>query len=317
MNTIKDPFSKDLKKTASVPSKQESILMQYCEAFSSIATESFYVLDIAQKQFHYIKPNDFFLCGHSVEEAMTLGYDFYPLIIYPEDLPLWASMLEIVEQYLKNLEENPDEIDYFSCAFRLQRKYSFVPHPLRQMVYFRMKPYWINGELRHLICTMESSAIKNAGSLHLHKMGYIYKEYKFTTKRWHLATPKILTECETSILMLADQGKSSKEIAEILCKGQHTIQNQTKALFAKLGVHSIKEAIEVAKHYCRLQVTDPLESSKIKTNKRKRVSFTNEQIQHIQELLNKGKSIRQIANTVGAVESTIRYWISKGILRKK
>lgn len=259
MNTIKDPFSKDLKKTASVPSKQESILMQYCKAFSSIATESFYVLDIVRKQFHYIKPDNLFLCGHSVEEAMTLGYDFYPLIIYPEDLPLFISMLEIVQQYLENLEESPDEIDYFSCAFRLQRKYSFVSHPLRQMVYLRMKPYWINGELRYLICTMESSAIKNAGSLHLHKMGYIYKEYKLTTRRWHLATPKILTERETSILMLADQDKNSKEIAYDLCKAHNTIQNQIKALFAKLEVHSMQEAIEVAYHY---SISPPQQGSK-------------------------------------------------------
>lgn len=317
MNTFEDLFSEYTGRITDTANEQESAFIQYCKIISSIITDSFYVLDIVQKQFCYIKPDNLFLCGHSVEEAMTQGYDFYSQIIYPEDLPLWTNILETVQQHLKDLEEDRDEIDYFSCTFRLQRKYSFVPRLLPQMIYLKMKPLWVDGELRYLICAIESSAIKNVGNLRLHKMGQIYEEYKFTTRHWHPITPQVLSERETAILMLADQGKSSGEIAEALYKGQHTIQNQTKALFAKLEVHSIKEAIEVAKHYCRLQVTDPLESSKIKTNKRKRVSFTNEQIQHIQELLNKGKSIRQIANTVGAVESTIRYWISKGVLRKK
>lgn len=259
MNAFEDPFPEYAGRITDTANEQESAFIQYCKVFSSIITDSFYVLDIVQKQFCYIKPDDLFLCGHSVEEAMTQGYDFYSQIIYSEDLPLFTGMLEIVQQYLENIEESPNEIDYFSCAFRLQRKYSFAPHPLRQMVYLRMKPYWINGELRYLICTMESSAIKNARSLHLHKMGYIYKEYKFTTQRWQLATPKILTERETVILMLADQGKSSKEIAHDLCKAHNTIQNQIKALFAKLEVHSMREAIEVANHH---GITPPLQSCK-------------------------------------------------------
>lgn len=249
MNAFEDPFPEYAGRITDTANEQESAFIQYCKVFSSIITDSFYVLDVVQKQFCYIKPDDLFLCGHSVEEATTLGYDFYSQIIYPEDLPLWTNIVETVQQHLKDLEEDRDEIDYFSCTFRLQRKYSFVPRPLPQMIYLKMKPLWVDGELRYLICAMKSSTIKNIGNLRLHKMGQIYKEYKFTTRHWHPITPQVLTERETAILMLADQGKNSREIAEALCKGQNTIQNQIKALFIKLEVHSMWEAIEVADHY--------------------------------------------------------------------
>jgi DNA-binding CsgD family transcriptional regulator len=57
---------------------------------------------------------------------------------------------------------------------------------------------------------------------------------------------KKLTEPERAILMLARQGKNTKEIAGILCKSPETIHNQIKRIFFKLDVHSIQEAIEVA-----------------------------------------------------------------------
>lgn len=292
---------------------------KYFSIFSSIITGSFYVWDIPQKRFCYIKSNDLFLCGHSVEEAMKQGCDFYSQIIHPEDQSLWINILESVQRYLKDLEEDRDKIDYFSCTFRLLRKYPFMPCPLPQMIYLRMKPVWVDAEPHYLVCTLESSALKEAGNLRLHRTGYIYKEYKLTTQRWHSITPQALTERETAILMLADQGKNSREIAKTLCKGQNTIQNQIKALFAKLEVHSMQEAMEVVKHYYKpQQATDSLEfSEETKPNPKKRTSLTSKQIQYIQELLNKSKSIRQIAKMAGVTESAIRYWINKGLLHKK
>lgn len=316
MNTFEDLFSEYTGRITDTANEQESAFIQYCKIISSIITDSFYVLDIVQKQFCYIKPDDLFLCGHSVEEAMTQGYDFYSQIIYPEDLPLWTNMLETVQQHLKDLEEDRDEIDYFSCTFRLQRKYSFVPRPLPQMIYLKMKPLWVDGELRYLICAMESSTIKNIGNLRLHKMGQIYKEYKFTTKRWHLTELKVLSERENTILMLAKQDKTSGEIADILCKGRNTIQNQINMLFKKLEVHSMQEAIEVADHYSisytRQNEQDHIQSSDIK----KRCSHLKDNLQRIQQHLNQQKSIRQIARLENTPESTIRYWINKGIIIK-
>ena len=54
----------------------------------------------------------------------------------------------------------------------------------------------------------------------------------------------LLNERERILLNLSRQGLNSNEISETLCRSKHTIQNQIKALFVKLNVHSIQEAIE-------------------------------------------------------------------------
>jgi DNA-binding CsgD family transcriptional regulator len=62
-------------------------------------------------------------------------------------------------------------------------------------------------------------------------------------KRWKEKTKELLTERERAILMLAGQGKTTKNIANCLHKGYSTIHNQIERLFSKLNVHSMPEAI--------------------------------------------------------------------------
>ena len=107
------------------------------------------MLDVLQRSICYAKPDDLFLCGFSTEDVLRLGYDFYSEVIYSDDLPLWIDMRELILQYLKDFEEKRDEIDCFSCTFRLQRTYSFSSRPLPQMVYHRMKPIWADNKLRY------------------------------------------------------------------------------------------------------------------------------------------------------------------------
>lgn len=73
-NTIEDILSKYVGGKIDIANEQKSISMQRRKVFSSIITDSFYVLDIVQKQFIYIKPDDLFLCRHSSERGNGLGY---------------------------------------------------------------------------------------------------------------------------------------------------------------------------------------------------------------------------------------------------
>jgi DNA-binding CsgD family transcriptional regulator len=299
-----------------------SPLVRYFDMFASIATESFYVLDIPQKQFCYVKPDDLFLCGYSVEDAQRLGFDFYSEIVYPEDLSLWTDMRKAVLRYIKNFEEKRDGIDYFSCTFRLQRKYSFPARPLLQMVFHRMKPVWEDNKLRYLMCSVESSTARETGNLSMYsKDGLTYEEYSFRTKRWKRKTKETLTERERAILMFAGQGRSSKKIASDLYKAPNTIRNQIKVLFTKLNVHSMQEAIEFAAHHSmiyskqNMEELQPVEAP----CKRKRVLITEDILGRIQQHLDNGKSIRQAAEKAGVSYGSVRYWKNKGkiIITKK
>lgn len=246
MQTIEKPDYMQERPTA----LDNTILIQHFNLFSAVTTECFYVLDISQKRFCYVKSDDLFLCGYSVGEAMEQGCEFYSKVVYPEDLPLWMEILMIIFQRMDELVEKRDEIDYLSCSFRLVRRYSFIPHPMPQMVYQRMAPIWVDDKLRYLVCSLDSSTVKKAGNLCIYnKNGLAYEEYNFTTKRWKRKERGLFTEREKAILMLARQGKTTKEIAEVLCKGHNTIRNQIKRIFSKLNVHSILEAIDVtSKH---------------------------------------------------------------------
>ncbi len=295
--------------------KQDSGLIRYFDLFSSIATESFYVLDLLQKQFCYVKTDNLFLSGFSLEEALNQGIDFYAKIIYHKDLSSWTEMRKAVLRYLKDFENELHNIDFFSCKFRLQRNYSFSPpRSLPQMVYHRMKPVLENEEWRYLICSVKSSTAKKPGNLCVYyKDGPIYKEYNLTSKRWQKKTKELLSEREKAILMLALQGKNTREIADCICKGQSTIQNQIKTLFDKLNVHSMQEAVELArnrrmvfpKQDTKQQATEPL-------CEKKRTSLTKGMVQRIQQYLNEEISIRQAARKEGIIESAVRYWIKKG-----
>ena len=223
----------------------------YLDILSSIVIESIYILDVQEGKICYVSPDAPFLCNYPAGEALNLGYDFYQKIIHPTDLTRWKNMHKTVLRYLKEYEEKWDEIDYISCTFRLQRKYSFHPQPvLPQMIYHRMKPVKKDDELRYLICSVGSSTAKEAGNLRMHnKGGLTCKECNFVSRRWKPIDIEPLTEHERAILMLAQQGNSTVKIADYLCKGTSTVRNQIKPIFSKLNVHSMQEAIELASNH--------------------------------------------------------------------
>ena len=198
------------------PTREESsipeTLVRHLDLFSSIATESFYMVDVQQQRFCYIQPHTSFLCDYAAEEALNLGYDFYPKIVHPDDLPTWKKMHKAILRYLDDDAEKRDEVDYFSCTFRLQHKYSFLSHPLPQMVYHRLKPVWVDDQLRYLICSVAGTSTKEALRMY-NSDGKSYEEYNLQTHKWKPITIKPLTEHERVILMLEQQGKNVKEIS--------------------------------------------------------------------------------------------------------
>ena len=229
-------------------------ISSYFDSFSSIAVESLYVLDVSRWEICYIKSDDLFLCGFTVEEALNLGSNFFQKVIILDDLPLWKAIHESIFKYLKEQETENGEIDYFSCTFRLRRTYSFTNRILTQMVYQKMKPIWEYGKLRYFVCSVENSTLSKAGNLCLHyKDGVTYNEYSFVTRRWKKKEKETLTERERAILMLARQGKNTTEIGSFLCRGRNTIRNQIKALFFKLRTHSIQGTIERVLHFKKME----------------------------------------------------------------
>jgi len=221
----------------------DAAFIRHLDLMASITTESIYVLDVVQEQFCYISPHAPFLCGHPAEEAMSSGYDFFRKIIYPEDLPLWQNMYDAILRY----DGDQSKVDFFCCTFRLQQRYSFLEDPLPQMVFQRMKPIREDDELRYLLCSVSGSVVKKAGNLCLyHNDGLTFEEYQILSSRWMQSTIRRLTGREKAILMLAQQGKIAKEIADLLGSTYKTVDKQITGMYEKLNVHSMLGAYTYA-----------------------------------------------------------------------
>jgi DNA-binding CsgD family transcriptional regulator len=276
-------------------------------------------MDLRAKRFCYVSPCAFFLCGYSAEEVMRWGYGFYPKIVHPDDLPLLDGIHEVVARYLRSCKNNPDKVDYFSCTFRLQRKYPFLSHPLLQMVYCRMKPVIMNGRARYLLCSMASSVIKTVGNLRMYcKDGLGYEAYDSASHKWKFVEIQPLTNQEKAILMLAQQGKSNREMAVILCSSEKTVRNQEWILYRKIGVHSMREAIIFATNHQMIFVAEPRPARQAvgTASGRTRHMLTPEMLLRIQQKLNDRLSVNLIAKIEAISEGAIRYAIKQEKLRR-
>ena len=126
----------------------------------------------------------------------------------------------------------------------------------------------------------------------------------------------VVTERERAILMLAQQCKSTKKIADDLCRGCNTIRNQLKPLFSKLGVHSMQKVINFAPNHRMLYVSKQAmpkhkQQSIEAPRKRTRILITDDMKQRIQQYLDDHMSMRQAAKIEGISANAIRYWIKK------
>ena len=58
--------------------------------------------------------------------------------------------------------------------------------------------------------------------------------------------PDGLTEREMTVLELLASGKSNRQLSEILCLSERTVENHARSIYRKLGVHDRTQATLVA-----------------------------------------------------------------------
>jgi DNA-binding CsgD family transcriptional regulator len=219
--------------------------------FSEMMMEAVYIIDFQKQNFCHVADHGFFLCGHSREDAMNAGYDFFYRVIHPADRPLWVKMHNIIIKRLCCTDLQRNSLNYFSCTFRIKSSRQTGKRQDYLMAYQKLKPIWQNEQLRFGICLLSSSIIRQTGNLRIcYKNSLDCEEYVFESRTWQRQKdiPK-LTDREKDILKLSKQGKSSKEIAEILFISEKTTRNIETGLYQKLGVHSMIEAVIFATNH--------------------------------------------------------------------
>jgi DNA-binding CsgD family transcriptional regulator len=309
------------------------------EALASICRDSMYVIDFKRKCFQYVNSHDLFLCGYSVEEVMQLGYNFYPRIVHPDDMPLLSKIFREILTVCSNTDHQND-IRYFSFTFRLKIYPQYGKRPDYLMVYHKLAPIFEGNQLQFGVCQVtcsetviaydEAEADDEAGKYSNNGSGNLnlyYKDNKNFNKcslksgKWKTCRIEHLTENEKIILIMAMSGESNKSIAEKLYISLDNLQHILTKLYNKLRVKTMKQAIihsinrSLIFNHCNDCDVPKQGNNKIVNNKQyNKLSYAT--LHKIQVGLDNKQTIRSIAKQEGVSESAIRKAIKSQKLTK-
>ena len=284
------------------------------EDFASMCNEAIYVIDFRKRCFRFVSRNCFFLCDNSAEEVFLMGYDYFQKVIHNEDFKLFAEMRAAILSRLHGVADL-GEINYFSFTVRIKNRSKYM------MGFHKLKPVFVDGQVRFGVCLLSSSTLRKRGHLRLHyNNGMDIEEYLPINGKWSKTTMPRLTKREQEIIRLAKLGKKRTEIAEKLHISRHTLRNTKASLFTKLNVTSMMQAISYVVEHQLLFTSQALANGQIlatqAVHKRARRQMTPDKIVRIQERLNSGQSANSIAKREDVSEFMIRYAIKTGKLKR-
>jgi DNA-binding NarL/FixJ family response regulator len=224
-------------------------------ALVSICRGSVYIIDFKKRCFGYVGNHELFLCGHSVEKVMRLGYDFYPQIIHPDDMFLFKKIfLEILKACRDTEQQN--NLQCFSFMVRIKIYPQQWTQPDYMPVYLKLAPVFAEGQIQFGVCLLTCAVTEKAhevadrksnkvsGNLRLYyKDNKCFDKYSFEGDKWKPCEIKHLTKEENAIIVSAMNGESNKSIAEKLSVSCDNLRHKQERLYRKLGVRTIRQAI--------------------------------------------------------------------------
>jgi DNA-binding NarL/FixJ family response regulator len=311
------------------------------EAFEALATMcrgSVYLIDFEEQCFRYVSNHDLFLCGHTRDEVLQLGYDFYPELIHPNDMFLLKRIYQEIVTTMQDVDKR-NTVNHFSFKIRIKAYPQQRKHPRYLMGYHKLTPLYVNG-LIFGICLLSCSVVDKemssvidgesnevSGELRLYyRDNMLFEEFSFKNNRWKTSEITHLNEREKVILRLAMCGMDYETIAQKLCLTRDCINKNVGRIFEKLNVCTKEQAIITAINQSLIfstyeqtmilkqenEVRLKNEMKKCKSNK----ITTFDRMERIQICINNGEKIREIAKKECVPESTIRYNIGVGKLTK-
>ncbi len=222
-------------------------LSNYIEAiiaFARTTNKSIYIIDYEKKCFEYVSDNPLFLCGHSNQEVMEMGYGFYFKHVPAEDLELLLKINTIGFDFYEQIPITDRKEFTISYDFLLKTD-DGKPVLINQ----KLTPLFITekGKIWKAICVVSLSTKQNSGNISIHKNGSneIFK-YDLKENLWKISNKLKLSSREKEIIQYSIRGYAINEIAEKLFISPDTVKFHRKKLFIKLDVASISEAISYA-----------------------------------------------------------------------
>lgn len=314
MNNVRKHFHENAERTPNSANSPSPEFIQYCEALSSYIPGSFYVWDIAQERFRYIKTDDVFLCGYPVEVAMEAGHGFFSEIIHPTDLMLWRSFLADLPWKLHDTHGSAGGRLEFFCLLRLLREYPFLKEPAEVYTYHRLIPVRKDGVAVYLIGIVSHTSCKKIGCYLKGGDQAACQTYNPKRREWQPLPVPQLSKREREILTIAKSEHDIFAIARSLCISHYTARGHVALIKQKLAIQDLREAVDWLSYLHVIR--PPGEECADGAGRSAANPDLAKELDNIQALLDGEQSVRSIALATGRAESTIRSWIQRGLLRK-
>ena len=225
--------------------EQAAPVVEGVKAFAKATYQSIYIIDYFKKGFHYVSDNPIFLCNHTPEEVLDMGYNFYLEHVPQEELPMLLELNRAGFNLAETMSDEEKRNSVISYDFHLQN------HGRTQLIHHKLTPLLLfQGRIWLAVCTVSLSSRKEAGHITIRTLGKPhYWEYVLDRHRWEERQPIELKPEEKQILTLAAQGYAIKEIADQMNRATDTIKQHRRRIFEKLGVVSVTEAVTFAANY--------------------------------------------------------------------
>lgn len=211
---------------------------------SRVCYPSFYVVDYYRHNFFYVSDNPLFLGGKPSEEVMRLGYEYYLEQIHPDDFRMMIEVKKSGIQFLYGLP--PDTWTRYTLSLNLRMKdgyggYIMTNHRWTPM---RLSP---DNHLWLSFCAVTLAVEHHSSNAYISSS---HTDRKWIPRDgyegWDMVDKVRLKSDEVHLIKLAAQGLTMDDMADRLNKSVDSIKKYRKALFKKLGVNSMNEAIVFA-----------------------------------------------------------------------
>lgn len=246
MVNMKDFFSY-INTVESVPKNEREQLTNHIEAVKAFARASYksiYVIDYQRKGFEYVSDNPLFLCGHTAEEVMEMGYLFYINNVSKTDLDLLVKINDVGFEFYEKIPIKERKEYTISYDFHIKHKEGKAI-----LINQKLTPLFLteSGKIWKAICIVSLSAARNSGNIKIYRKGnpQIYT-YNLEGNFWKANDKIKLSGREKEILQLAARGYTISEVAESLFVSPETVKFHRRKMFNKLEVSNISEAIAYA-----------------------------------------------------------------------
>lgn len=201
--------------------------------------------DFVQDRFLFVPESDYRLLPASSYVSLSESFPQMKAYIHPDDQYWVEQLFSVMKEKLEDPDLDLAQIDHFAWQLRVNNNSRYI-HGYT-MLHVKFKPGMEQGRLCSGLFSITYS-IQHEQDNHLSLHYYNREKVDIYTRfcnKWKCYQRNQLTEQQKCVLMLAQMGYSSREIAEKMFLSEKRIGNIKAKIYEDLHVNTIVQAIQI------------------------------------------------------------------------